>query len=122
MTPFELLIVAHLAGDWLLQTEWMATEKRYNWRALLSHVAAYHALMLVVLGYRFGFGNPMVCAVVAGLALTHAVLDRGWPVLRIMRLLRISVERPPERWLEIAVDQTLHILLLAAAAIILGRF
>jgi hypothetical protein len=121
MTPFELLIVTHLAGDWLFQTEWMAMEKRHNWRALLSHVAVYHALMLAVLGWRFGYGNPRVYAVVAVLAVTHAVLDRGWPVVRFMQLMRISVTLPPEKWLLIAVDQTLHILLLAGAAIALGR-
>ena len=121
MTPFELLIVTHLVGDWLLQTEWMATEKHHNRRALLAHVAVYHALMLVALGYRFGFTNGTVYAVVAGLALSHTVLDRGWPVLRIMRVLRISVTRAPEKWLVVAVDQTLHILLLAAAALVLGR-
>jgi hypothetical protein len=38
-----------------------------------------------------------------------------------MQLMRISVTLPPEKWLLIAVDQTLHILLLAGAAIALGR-
>ena len=121
MTTFELLMVAHLVGDWLLQTEWMAMEKRYNWRALLSHVTVYHALIFAVLGYRFGYGDARVYVVVVVLALTHALLDRQWPVVRIMRLLRISVKRPPEKWLEIAIDQSLHILLLAAALVFLGQ-
>lgn len=120
MTTFELLIVSHLVGDWLLQTEWMAREKGHNWRALLSHVAVYHAVMLGVLGYRFGFDDPRVYAVVAGLALTHAFMDRQWPVLALMRRLRISVEQPPERWLLVAVDQTLHVVLLAIAVVLLG--
>ena len=120
MSTFDLLIVAHLVGDWLLQTEWMAMEKRHNWRALLSHVAVYHAVIIAVLGYRFGYGDVRIYAVVVVLALTHALLDRQWPVVRIMRLLRISGTRPPERWLEIAVDQSLHILLLAAAVVFLA--
>lgn len=119
MTTFELLICAHLVGDWLLQTEWMAVEKRQNWRALVSHVAVYHVVIIAVLGYRFGFGDARIYAVVAVLALTHAFLDRQWPVVRIMRVLRISVQRPPEKWLEIAIDQTLHILFLAAAVVFL---
>jgi len=120
VTTFELLIVAHLVGDWLLQTEWMATEKPHNWRALVAHVAVYHALIFAVLGFRYGYGDVRVYGVVAVLALTHAMLDRRWPVVRIMRLLRISVTRPPEQWLEIAVDQSLHILLLAVAVVFLG--
>jgi hypothetical protein len=120
VTTFELVLVAHLVGDWLLQTEWMALEKRTSWRALFAHVAVYHALIFLVLGYRFGFGDVRVYLVVGALALSHAVLDRRWPVVRIMQLLRISVTRPPEKWLEIAVDQTLHILLLAVAVVFLG--
>jgi hypothetical protein len=120
VTTFEVLLVSHLVGDWLLQTEWMATEKRHNRRALIAHVAVYHLLLLAVLVYRFGYDDVRVYAVVAGLALTHALLDRQWPVLALMRRLRISVERPPDWWLQVAVDQVLHVLLLAVAALVLG--
>jgi hypothetical protein len=47
-------------------------------------------------------------------------MDRGWPVIRFMRTFRIIVERKPERWLVMAVDQSLHILFLAFAVILLS--
>jgi hypothetical protein len=120
VTTFELLLVAHLIGDWLLQTEWMVLNKRSSWSALAAHLAVYHALVLGVLLPRYGIGDARVYAVVAGLLLSHAILDRYWPVTGLMRALRMTVTRPPERWFEVAVDQVVHILLLAAAAAVLG--
>ena len=46
MSLFDSLLVAHLVGDWLLQTEWQALNKTKNWRAMWAHVAVYHILIL----------------------------------------------------------------------------
>jgi hypothetical protein len=121
MTTFEILLLAHVVGDWLLQTEWQALNKAHSWRAMGAHVLTYHAVLLAALVLRFGAGNPYVYAVTVVLALTHAVIDRPPTVLRVMRVLRITRERPPERWLAIVVDQCIHVVLLAAAAMWLGR-
>lgn len=114
MTLFEYLILAHVLGDWILQNEWQAMHKRERWRALVSHVVVYHALILGVLLWREGPGRPMIYAVVAGLFLTHAVLDR-YTVVPLMRLLRINGQRESDRLLELAVDQSVHVLLLGLA-------
>ena len=119
MTVFETLIVAHVVGDWILQTEWQAVNKAHNWRALWSHVFVYHAIVLVALVARFGLDNSRVYLAVAVLAATHALLDRGWPVQRLMRLLRVTVDRPQDRWLTTAFDQSIHIVLLALATLYL---
>lgn len=121
MTLFESLVVGHLVGDWLLQTEWQAENKATNWGAMLLHVAILHAVILVLLIARYGVGEVPVYVAVAGLALSHAFLDRKWPVARLMRTLRISVERAPDRTLTLIVDQSLHILLLALATLYLSR-
>jgi hypothetical protein len=121
MTVFESLLIAHVVGDWLLQTEWQAVNKASNWRALLSHVLVYHFVVLVVLWARFGIAEPAVYAVVVGLAVIHAVMDRKRPVEQFMRMMRISVTRAPEGWLVIAVDQSLHLVWLALATLILTR-
>jgi hypothetical protein len=110
-----------LLGDWLLQTEWQAANKRHNWRAMLSHVVVYHIVALAVLVVRFGFQNVYVYGVVGILAVSHAFLDRGWPVAWLMRKLRISVDRTPERWLTLVVDQSIHILLLGLASLVLSQ-
>ena len=120
MSLFDKLLVAHLVGDWLLQTEWQALNKNQNYRALFSHIGVYSVIMMGVLVADFGFQNIYVYIVVGLLALSHSLMDRGWPVIRFMRTFRIIVERKPERWLVMAVDQSLHILLLAFAVILLS--
>jgi hypothetical protein len=121
MSLFDSLLVAHLVGDWLLQTEWQALNKTKNWRAMWTHVAVNHLIILIVLWVHFGFQDTRVYVAVAALALSHAYLDRRWPEIAIMRALRIIVDRDPERWLLIAVDQCLHIVLLALAALYLSQ-
>lgn len=39
------------------------------------------------------------------LAVTHTFLDRGWSVIRFMKSFHLIVERKPERWQVMAVDQ-----------------
>lgn len=119
MTTFEILLLTHLCADYLLQTEWQAVNKSKNWGALLAHVGIYHAVMLGVLVWRFGF-DARVFGVVAFLAVTHAILDRGWFLARLMRAVRLIVTRQPERWLVMVVDQVIHVLLLGAATIVMA--
>jgi hypothetical protein len=120
MSLFDKLLVAHLVGDWLLQTEWQALNKSKNNRALFSHISIYSLVIFGVLVITFGFRNPSIYLMVLMLAVSHALLDLGWPVVHFMRRFRLIVDRPPERWLVMAVDQVLHIVLLAFAAIILS--
>jgi hypothetical protein len=121
MTILESLLLAHLLGDWVLQTEWQAQNKSHNWRAMLSHLVVYHIVILAVLVARFGFQYRLVYAVVVILAITHAFLDRGWTVPWLMRTLKISVKITPERWLIVMFDQSIHMLLLGLASITLSR-
>jgi hypothetical protein len=121
MTVFETLLLAHVVGDWLLQTEWQATHKATSWRALLTHVVVYHLVVLAALLWRVGYGVGEVYAVVVGLAVVHAVMDRKHTVAWFMRVMRIAVEREPAGWLAIAVDQSLHLVWLGVATWILTR-
>jgi len=121
MSLFDKLLVAHLVGDLLLQTEWMAVNKKTNYRALLSHVGVYSLVILFVLIFEFGFQDIYVYLTVGIIALSHAFLDRSWPVVYFMKSFRLVVDREPDRLLRIAVDQVFHILLLAIATVILLR-
>jgi hypothetical protein len=114
--------MAHLLGDWLLQTEWQVLNKARNARALGAHVAVYHAVVLVVL--LFGYSLPLVpvIAVVVALGSLHAILDRRTAVRGLMKALRLTVTREHDRWLAIVVDQTLHLLSLGVASLILSSF
>lgn len=64
---FAGLLLAHLSGDYLLQSHWMATRKTSAWWPALSHAAAYTACYLPVTR------SLLVLAVIGG---THAVIDR----------------------------------------------
>jgi hypothetical protein len=121
MTIFESLLMAHILGDWILQTEWQAKNKEHNWLALLVHVSIYHVIVFAILFWGFDLEIIPAVAVVAVLAIVHALLDRRTFVNWLMRTLRITVERKPEQWLLIAVDQSLHLLLLGAAALVLSH-
>jgi hypothetical protein len=61
------LVLAHLAGDYLVQSDWMAQEKVQAWLPALAHAASYGAVHLAVTR------DPVALAVIAG---THAVIDR----------------------------------------------
>ncbi|HET9656577.1 MAG TPA: DUF3307 domain-containing protein [Kineosporiaceae bacterium] len=61
------LLLAHLAGDYVLQSHWMATRKTQAWVPAIAHAAVYTACYLPVTRSVLGL------AVIGG---THAVIDR----------------------------------------------
>lgn len=61
------LLLAHLVGDYLAQSHWMATRKTSAWWPAIAHAAVYTACHLVVTR------SVLALAVIGG---THAVIDR----------------------------------------------
>lgn len=61
------LVLAHLVGDYLIQTHWMATEKVHRWGPAVAHGVTYTLPHLVVTQ------SPLALAVIGG---THIVIDR----------------------------------------------
>jgi hypothetical protein len=119
MTILEGLLIAHVLGDWLLQTEWQARNKAGRFGALLTHLLIYHAVVFIILYFGYSLDIVPVVGVVLGLAVTHGILDGTGFLSRIVRLLRLIVDRQPEKWMLVAFDQAVHFVLLAAAAFIL---
>ncbi len=122
-------LVAHLVGDFLLQTDWMAREKNRNSFACLVHVFFYTLPFLLITQ------SPAALAVIAG---THFAIDR-WQMGRYLIWVRNSLfpgHRPwrecvqtgfspqtPEhlaRMLYIAFDNILHIVINGLAIYYLG--
>lgn len=103
-------IVAHLIADWLLQNEWMATNK-----VSLRHPAAYvHAgIHGVALALVFGW-------VAIPLAVSHLLIDTRKPVVAWSRLIRQT--QPSGEGFDIGadvriwVDQVWHVAAIAIAA------
>ena len=120
MSLFDKLLVTHLVGDFLLQTEWQATNKARNFWAMSSHIAVYSIIMLVVLFADFGFQNATVYLMVCILGVSHAFIDLRWPVIRFMKAFRLVVTREPMPWLVLTVDQCFHILIIAFVVLVLS--
>jgi hypothetical protein len=74
-------IVAHMVGDYIIQSDWMANEKTKR-----SLAAAIHAITYT-LPFLFITWNPVALATIAG---THFVIDR-WRLARYVIWLK---ERP----------------------------
>jgi hypothetical protein len=112
-TPTELFVwafVAHLAADWLFQTEWMVIHK-VNLRhpAGYVHAAIYALFMALVF--------PPLIAVVIGV--THLLVDTRVPVRWWMRVVkRMAADSPSAGAVEMGVDQVFHIMVIAFFALL----
>ena len=124
---FALFIVCHLAGDYLLQTEWQATNKRgglgtdpLRRRALVSHIVSYTLAFVPVFVW---LGDDLdafaVAGVAAGVALPHLVQDDGRLLSRYMDVVK---KAPASQNVSVmaAVDQSFHVLTLLLLALAAG--
>jgi len=112
LSQFDVLLLAHLIGDYLLQTEWMAKYKAERWRPLLAHCFVY-TLTVTVAAFLFlpaglsWWGIGLIFA-------THVFLDRrGFVAFWYKRVMGVTDDR--NKWLMIIVDQTFHLIVLAGA-------
>ena len=116
MTLMEMLIVAHLIGDWLLQTESEALQKfngKFLNSPLISHCTKY-TLAFIPAFYYFGISWYWLILIFW----SHMFLDRRWPVKWwIHNVMGNSYESIDKLfWLVVVVDQVMHILVLALIA------
>ena len=94
VVALAVMYAAHNVADHVFgQTDKVAANKskpgRVGWLAILQHVASYHIVMLVMLWITFIAVDVSVSlpGLIAGLlfsAVTHAILDRRWPVKWIL--------------------------------------
>ncbi len=105
LTVFERALLAHLAADWLLQTEWMACNKKD-----LRHPAGWvHAsIHAILLGLALGWKGGVV------LGLAHLVLDTGWLLNWWIRVFKKCEGAPQFALIRIWTDQVAHISTIAA--------
>ena len=122
---FIVLLVCHLAGDFILQTEWQALHKLGGLgrdperrRALVLHVTTYSIPILaalVLVAVQRDAGRAVAAAVI--IVVTHLIQDDG-------RLLRAYVKRVKKTDpqfgtpLMIAIDQSFHIVWIFGAALV----
>lgn len=123
---FAVLIVCHLVGDFLLQTDWQAANKYgglgadpVRRRALLSHIATYMLAFLPALIWiaaEGGIGRAILAVLIIGIP--HWIQDDG----RLLDLYTTVVKGMSEgsAGLRVAVDQSFHVVMLFLAALILA--
>jgi Protein of unknown function (DUF3307) len=122
---FAVVVVSHVVGDFLLQTNWQATHKRgglgsdrISRRALLTHIATYTLAFtpaLVWIGTDIGAWAVGIAALIA---LPHLVQDDGRLLAAYMR--RIKGIEPDEGPVTVAVDQTAHLVALFLVSLLAG--
>jgi hypothetical protein len=121
---FIIFLICHLAGDFLLQTEWQAINKQGGLgadpiarRALLSHIASYLAAFLPALIW-VAIEREATIAVVVAIVIAgpHLVQDDGRLIDAYLR--RVKGVRVADETLRMAVDQSCHLLALFGAALL----
>jgi len=119
-------LVAHMVGDYLLQTDWQARHKRCGLggdpvarRALFAHVTTYTLAFVPALIWIAGDLDPMWAVVSAALIfLPHLVIDDGRVVAEYMT--RVKRANGFEAGLAASVDQSFHVLSLFLVALLVG--
>lgn len=121
---FAVLLVSHLAGDFLLQTDWQARHKRNGLggdpvarRALLMHVITYTLAFLPALVW-IGIESDPARAVAIGVlvAVPHLIQDDRRLLDAYMA--RVKGLSQTSSGLAVAVDQSFHVLALFATALL----
>ena len=120
------ILLAHLVGDYVIQSDWMANEKTKRWFPAWAHAVTYGLPFLLVTQ------SPLALAVIV---MTHAVIDHyrlarhvGWamnflaPGSDWLTWSECSgtgyhKDRPPwmADWLMIIADNTMHLIINVAA-------
>lgn len=119
-------LIAHLFGDYVLQSDWMALKKRKSFLAALVHALAYSLPFLLL--------QPSLAAWLV-IMFTHAVIDHlglakyvgfvknflappsGWPTWEKTNATEYSDEKPVwmSTWLFIITDNAMHLAINYAA-------
>lgn len=122
---FGVFLLSHLVGDFLLQTDWQANHKEGG---LGGSSGARRALVLHGLTYTLAFvpalvwladtsGAAATVGIAALVAVPHVIIDDGRFVGAWVRRVK-HVQGTPTTVVRLGVDQTVHVLALAALALL----
>lgn len=125
---FSVFVVCHLVGDYLLQTDWQATNKRGGLgpaprarRALAAHILTYTLAYVPAFAWLAGDLGGTLAPIVALVAVPHWIQDDG----RLLTLYIARVKGPAaaaNRTVAAAADQSFHILALLLVALLAGSW
>ena len=124
---FAVFVVSHALGDYLLQTDWQATNKRGGLgrdrtarMALLSHVLTY-TLAFVPAGVWLASDGDLsalgLALLAVGIYVPHMVQDDGRALSAYIRAIKgVGAESLTQVYT--AVDQSFHLIILFATAVV----
>ena len=123
---FAAFVVSHLVGDYMLQTDWQARNKRLGLagdpvrrRALVSHVVTYTLSFVPALIWMSDDLGAGVVWVAALIFIPHMIQDDGrlltWFIFRVKGCTEQTAAE-----IYTPVDQTFHILTLFGIALAAG--
>lgn len=122
-----MFVVCHLAGDYLLQTDWQARHKHAGLgrdpvarRALVSHIATYTLAFTPALIWLAGDLGAGIAWVVALIAVPHLIQDDGRLLAMYMSKVK-GLEPVSSPSVAAAVDQSFHLLTLFGIALLVGH-
>ena len=121
---FAVFVVSHLVGDYLVQTDWQARNKRGGLggnptarRALVSHVTTYTLAFVPALYWLWDDLGAGVIGIAGLVFIPHLVQDDGRLVLAWLR--RVKGCSEATAWeIFTSVDQSFHILTLFLIALL----
>jgi hypothetical protein len=124
---FAVFLVCHLAGDFLLQTDWQAINKRGGLagtpearRALVKHVVVYTLCFLPALVWLSDDVGASAFALLPVIFIPHLLQDDG----RLLQAWNRRIKRgdlAPGNHVYMAIDQSFHVVTLFATALLAVR-
>lgn len=119
-----MFVVSHLVGDYILQTEWQALNKRGGLggrptarRALASHIATYTLAFVPALIWFWSTYHVWVLALGALIAVPHMIQDDGRLLSAYARQIK-KTDIQADNLLGHALDQAFHVLALFLTALL----
>lgn len=124
---FAVFFVSHEVGDYLLQTEWQALNKRGGLRgtsqmrrALVSHVSTYTLAFVPALIWLWDSVHAGVFWVAAVIAIPHLIQDDGSLLTSYARIVK-KADLAADPALGQSLDQAFHFAALFLTALLVGR-
>jgi Protein of unknown function (DUF3307) len=121
---FAVFVVCHLTGDFLLQTDWQAVNKRGGLsrnrearRALFSHVSVYTLVYLPALVWIATQKSALAFALVPVIFIPHLVQDDARALIAWNRIVKRSSPAPGDT-VYMAIDQAFHVVVLFGTALL----
>jgi Protein of unknown function (DUF3307) len=121
---FAAFLVCHLVGDYLLQTDWQAVNKRGGLsgnsvarRALFSHVSVYTLAFVPAVIWIATETSALAIALLPVIFIPHLLQDDARLLIAWNRIVKGTAPAPGD-YLYMAIDQSFHVLFLFGTALL----